>query len=156
MRSKLRKRMGGPVICSRSWKICSTAKIKARMTTLPPFLRRSCELRLCVVREGISSNGPSPSSRLRAAVVLAILPSLQTRGAHLPPVSPWRAAGGTLVNGPLRQRQPRRDIGENHAHAGADAHLLDLALRREHAVRPRQVADYTKSFVPGWLAALCI
>jgi len=29
----------------------------------------------------------------------------------------------------LRQRQPRRDIGEHHAHAGPDADALDLGAR---------------------------
>src|ERR1700722_10538460 len=76
--------------------------------------------------------------------------------ALLPPVSPRRAAGGTLVNGPLRQRQPPRDIGEHHAQAGADPDPLDLALRREHAVRPRQVADHADSLLLGRLAALRI
>jgi hypothetical protein len=48
----------------------------------------------------------------------------------------------------------RRDIGEHHAHAGADAGLLDLALRREHAVRPRQVANHAESRLLGRLATL--
>src|SRR5882757_5501887 len=69
-------------------------------------------------------------------------------------ISPPRAAGGTLVYGPLRQRQPRRDIGEYHTLAGADAYPLDLGLRREHAVRPRQVADHAEPLVLGWHAAL--
>src|SRR5882757_7748331 len=72
----------------------------------------------------------------------------------LPSVSPRRAAGGALVNGPLRQRQPRRDIGEHHAHAGADTDPLDLALRREHAVRPRQVANHAQTRLLGRHAAL--
>jgi transposase len=72
----------------------------------------------------------------------------------LPSVSPRRAAGGTLINGPLRQRQPRQDIGEYHAHASTDADPLDLGLRREHAVRPRQVADHAEALLLGRLAAL--
>jgi hypothetical protein len=51
------------------------------------------------------------------------------------------------------RRRPRRDIGEHHAHAGADAGPLDLALRREHAVRPHQVADHAGSLLLGRLAA---
>jgi len=50
-------------------------------------------------------------------------------------------------NGGLRQRQPRRDNSEHHGHAGADADPLGLALRREHAVRPRQVADHAESLL---------
>jgi hypothetical protein len=41
----------------------------------------------------------------------------------------------------------RRDVDEYHTHASTDADPLDLALRREHAVWPRQVAkeaDFNK------------
>ena len=55
----------------------------------------------------------------------------------LPPVSPRRAAGGTLVNGPLRQCQPWRDIGEHHAHAGTDAYPLDLGKQWTLEIREK-------------------
>src|ERR1700694_2966777 len=74
----------------------------------------------------------------------------------LPSVSPRRAAGRTLINGPLRQRQPRRDIGEYHVHSGTDADPLDLALRGEHLVWPRQVADHAQSRLLRRLTALGI
>jgi hypothetical protein len=64
--------------------------------------------------------------------------------APLPAISPRRAAGRGLVNRPLRQCQPRRNIGENHAHPAADAYPLDFGLRREYPVRPDQIADYAE------------
>jgi len=70
----------------------------------------------------------------------ALRPPLADR-APLPAVSPRHAAGRGLVNRPLWQRQPRHNIGEHHAHLGADAYPFDFGLRREHTVRPHQVAD---------------
>jgi hypothetical protein len=86
----------------------------------------------------------------------ALRPPLADR-APLPAVSPRRAAGPGLVNRPLRQRQPRRDIGENHAHPAADAYPLDFGLRREYPVRPDQIADYAEPLflvgTPLWVSS---
>src|SRR5262249_919940 len=50
--------------------------------------------------------------------------------------------------------KPWRDIGEHHAHAGADPYPLDVTLRREHAIRPHPIADHAKPPFLGRLAAL--
>jgi len=71
----------------------------------------------------------------------AIAAAARANRAPLPAVSPRHAADRGLVNRPLWQRQPRHNIGEHHAHLGADAYSFDFGLRREHTVRPHQVAD---------------
>jgi hypothetical protein len=56
----------------------------------------------------------------------------------------------------LRQRQPRRDIGENHAHPAADANPLDFGFRREYPVGPHQIADHAEPLFLGRHAALSV
>src|SRR5262249_11926903 len=94
------------------------------------------------------------AGRLLRSEVSEVVMAVEPGCTPLPSVSPRRATGDILVNGPLRQSQPWRDIGEHHAHAGSDADPRALALRREHAVRPRQVADHAESLLLGWHAAL--
>ena len=86
------------------------------------------------VRTGLDAHASSRIGR-------ALRPPCVDR-APLLAVSPRRAAGGSLVNRPLRQRQPRRDICESHPHPGADTYPLDFDLRCEHPVRPHQIADH--------------
>ena len=50
---ELRKRTVEPVIYRRSWKVCSTVRIKALITMSPAFLRRFYALPQCAVRHDI-------------------------------------------------------------------------------------------------------
>ncbi len=99
-----------------------------------------------------SSDSKTPFQRLRGNTSLRFQPHcLYSR------CSPRRPRG-TLVNGPLRQRQRWRNIGEHDAHAGADAYPLNLGIRREHASgRTRlPITRCPSSFVgmPLWVSSL--
>src|SRR5215510_3388286 len=63
---------------------------------------------------------------------------------------------GRLVDGPLRQSQARRDIGENHADACSDADALYHLGWGQLAVRGGKVADDAQGLVLGRFAQLPI
>ena len=64
--------------------------------------------------------------------------------------------GCALVDGPLRQGEPRCDVGKDHTNTRADADAAHHLWRRQRAVRRREVADDAQRLVPAGIAVLRI